>query len=298
MYGAHGVPAQLYGEGIGGSSGLTHATLYFFPARPAPRFSSPLLSLRPTASHSPPPHISPSARLPASRWPSPRPPPASPPPGGHLHALRPPPRLSVATSVPSACLPASRWPPPHPPPGGLLRALRLPVAASTPPGGRLRVLRGCGTPRRRMDAEMAFLMANQGLAHPGKLVYDPFVGTGSILVAAAHYGAMTMGADIDIRVVLDGHGPDCNIWSNFEQYKLLEPLCVLRADNNVPPWRSGLKEIFDAIICDPPYGVRAGGRKSGGRKVIKGAIAPYTIPDEKRDNHIHFSIHNGVGAYV
>lgn len=43
-----------------------------------------------------------------------------------------------------------------------------------------------------MDAEMAFLMANQALTAPGKLVYDPFVGTGSILVAAAHFGAMTM----------------------------------------------------------------------------------------------------------
>lgn len=43
-----------------------------------------------------------------------------------------------------------------------------------------------------MDAEMAFLMANQALATPGKLIYDPFVGTGSILIAAAHFGAMTM----------------------------------------------------------------------------------------------------------
>lgn len=43
-----------------------------------------------------------------------------------------------------------------------------------------------------MDAEMAFLMANQAQVKHGKLVYDPFVGTGSILVAAAHYGAMTM----------------------------------------------------------------------------------------------------------
>lgn len=43
-----------------------------------------------------------------------------------------------------------------------------------------------------MDAEVAFLMANQALVEPGKLVYDPFVGTGSILVAAAHFGAMTM----------------------------------------------------------------------------------------------------------
>ncbi|KAF4350754.1 uncharacterized protein LOC115720686 [Cannabis sativa] len=137
-----------------------------------------------------------------------------------------------------------------------------------------------------MDAEMAFLMANQALVMPGKLVYDPFVGTGSILVAAAHFGAMTMGADIDIRVVRDGRGPDCNVWSNFKQYGLPMPIALLRADNNLPPWRSGLKEIFDAIICDPPYGVRAGGRKSGGRKLLKGAVAPYVVPDDKRVGHI------------
>ncbi|KAI3846065.1 hypothetical protein MKX03_029097 [Papaver bracteatum] len=137
-----------------------------------------------------------------------------------------------------------------------------------------------------MDAEMAFLMANQALAAPGKLVYDPFVGTGSILVAAAHFGAITMGADIDIRVVRDGRGPDCNVWSNFKQYGLPMPVGLLRADNNLPPWRPGLKEMFDAIICDPPYGVRAGGRKSGGRKLLKGVVAPYTVPDDKRIGHI------------
>lgn len=136
-----------------------------------------------------------------------------------------------------------------------------------------------------MDAEMAFLMANQGLAQSGKFVYDPFVGTGSIIIAAAHFGAMTMGADIDIRVVRDGKGPDRNVWSNFKQYGLPMP-SLIRADNNLPAWRPGLKEVFDAIICDPPYGVRAGGRKSGGRKLLKGAVGPYTVPDEKRYNHI------------
>lgn len=137
-----------------------------------------------------------------------------------------------------------------------------------------------------MDAEVAFLMANQAKATHGKLVYDPFVGTGSILIAAAHYGAMTMGADIDIRIVRDGRGPDCNVWSNFKQYGLPMPISLLRADNNLPPWRPGLSEVFDAIICDPPYGVRAGGRKSGGRKLLKGVVGPYIVPEEKRTNHI------------
>lgn len=44
--------------------------------------------------------------------------------------------------------------------------------------------------------------------------------------------------------------------------------------------------MFDAIVCDPPYGVRAGGRKSGGRKLLKGAVGPYTVPDDKRTDHI------------
>ncbi|KAG8095247.1 hypothetical protein GUJ93_ZPchr0012g22215 [Zizania palustris] len=77
--------------------------------------ASPPLYLRPAASHSPPPHISPSARLPASRWPS-----SCPPPPPRLHALRPPPSLPVAASVP---------------PGGRLRTLRL-VDSSAPSASR------------------------------------------------------------------------------------------------------------------------------------------------------------------
>jgi tRNA (guanine10-N2)-methyltransferase len=49
-----------------------------------------------------------------------------------------------------------------------------------------------------MDAEIALIMANQALVQRGKLVYDPFVGTGSILVAAAHFGAMTMVSSLRI----------------------------------------------------------------------------------------------------
>ena len=40
-------------------------------------------------------------------------------------------------------------------------------------------------------------MNNMIHARPGGVVWDPFCGTGSILVGAAHFGALTMGRDDD-----------------------------------------------------------------------------------------------------
>lgn len=39
-----------------------------------------------------------------------------------------------------------------------------------------------------MDPTLSLLMANQAMVKRGDLVYDPFVGTGSLLVAAAKFG--------------------------------------------------------------------------------------------------------------
>ncbi|KAK9812920.1 hypothetical protein WJX72_005797 [[Myrmecia] bisecta] len=117
-----------------------------------------------------------------------------------------------------------------------------------------------------MDTEMAFIICNQAQVRKGSLVYDPFVGTGSILVAAGHLGAYTLGADIDIRVIRDGkedkRGERVDVWANFRDYRLQPPVGLIRADAHRPPWRDDLQEVLDAVICDPPYGVRAGGRKS------------------------------------
>jgi len=97
-------------------------------------------------------------------------------------------------------------------------------------------------------------------------VIDPFVGTGGLLVPAAHQGAMTMGMDIDIRVIKlgkqDGNGERINVWTNFEDYALSPPVGLLRADLDRNPFKMGMRDTFDAILADPPYGVRAGGRKS------------------------------------
>lgn len=43
-----------------------------------------------------------------------------------------------------------------------------------------------------MDPTLSLLMANQALAKSGDLVYDPFVGSGSLLVAAAKFGGMQL----------------------------------------------------------------------------------------------------------
>mmetsp|Transcript_24031 Transcript_24031/g.33078 ORF Transcript_24031/g.33078 Transcript_24031/m.33078 type:complete len:476 (+) Transcript_24031:158-1585(+) len=136
-----------------------------------------------------------------------------------------------------------------------------------------------------MDVELAVIMCNMVGARRGRVVYDPFTGTGSILVAAAHFQATTLGSDIDIRVLRDGKtnkaGEQVDVWGNFNQYGLEAPVGLLRFDAHRPPFRAGLEEFLDAIVCDPPYGVRAGGRKSGGRKAV-----PTPIPDGLREGHI------------
>jgi hypothetical protein len=89
------------------------------------------------------------------------------------------------------------------------------------------------------------------------LVLDPFVGTGSLLVSAAHWGAYCIGTDIDYHTIV-GKGDEKTIQANFRQYKLRQP-DILRADQSNPCYRSSsfcLPDMqVDAIICDPPYGV-------------------------------------------
>lgn len=123
-----------------------------------------------------------------------------------------------------------------------------------------------------MDPELAHIMCNQALIKTNSLVIDPFVGTGSILIAAAHYGAHVFGSDIDIRVLLfgkkDKRGQSVNIMTNFDDYGLHRPTGILLADLTLLPLRKYPQGLFDAIICDPPYGVRAGGKRLQSSQVL------------------------------
>ncbi|KAI0730326.1 tRNA guanosine-2'-O-methyltransferase [Fomitopsis betulina] len=112
-----------------------------------------------------------------------------------------------------------------------------------------------------MEAEISLLMANQTLASPGKLIYDPFIGTGSMAYTTACFGALVFGSDIDGRQ-MRGKEKQPGIIRAAAQYgvaRRIVDLCVFDVTRN--PLRCG--ELFDAIITDPPYGVRAGAKRLG-----------------------------------
>ncbi|KAH7130784.1 tRNA guanosine-2'-O-methyltransferase-like protein TRM11 [Dendryphion nanum] len=129
-----------------------------------------------------------------------------------------------------------------------------------------------------MDAELALLTANIALAAPGKIFYDPFMGTGGFPLASAHFGAIVCGSDIDGRSIRGtggsarkGQTGKRDVQGNFKQYGL-EPqyLGGFVSDLTNTPFR--LNNVrggyLDGIICDPPYGIREGLKVLGSREKL------------------------------
>ena len=125
------------------------------------------------------------------------------------------------------------------------------------------------------DHLLSFLMANFAQIKEGQMVIDPFVGTGSLLIPPSYYKAQCFGCDLDVRV-LRGYSVGYtrkneidktpqkmqgNIFSNFDDYDFPRPQ-IIRQDINNSAFRKK-NFLFDAIVCDPPYGWRAGVRKTG-----------------------------------
>lgn len=119
-----------------------------------------------------------------------------------------------------------------------------------------------------MDAELSLVTANFAHAAPSKLIYDPFAGTGSFLITSSHFGATTFGSDIDGRALRGKK--DRSLLSNFHQYGLVSKFGdTFVSDLTNTPLRgvSGMnKRVFDAIVCDPPYGVREGLKVLGSKR--------------------------------
>ncbi|KAH8872938.1 hypothetical protein KSF78_0007834 [Schistosoma japonicum] len=119
-----------------------------------------------------------------------------------------------------------------------------------------------------MNVTLAAIMANVGLCREFSFVWDPFIGTGSTVIAASIWGSFGGGSDIDYSVLHGiGMSPKAGqerrcgetLRSNYEQYKLesryfdvmIADVVSLNRFLRIP--HDGL---FDAIITDPPYGFR------------------------------------------
>lgn len=84
-----------------------------------------------------------------------------------------------------------------------------------------------------------------------------------------------------------------DIIENFKAYGLTQPE-LIRMDNHLLDRHckfsttkdSAMEGIFDVIVTDPPYGIRAGAKKSGRKSNLD-----YRITEEKRDDHIPATQH-------
>lgn len=153
-----------------------------------------------------------------------------------------------------------------------------------------------------LDHGLAFLMANMAGVKPGHVCLDPFVGTASLLIALAHHGAFCMGTDIDVRVIRgmmyagSSRQTDSDsvskqdgteeirrdIFTTFRDYSLPPPeLTRLDLHSFMKHYHHSAFGTFDSIVTDPPYGIRAGGRKSGRAEKVD-----YEVSAERRADHI------------
>lgn len=110
-----------------------------------------------------------------------------------------------------------------------------------------------------MEPFLSLLMANQALVKKGNFVYDPFVGTGSILVAAAKLGAYVSGSDIDYLMLHGQTKPSrkyCkvrekneSILANLEQYNCRDKYIDIVVSDFTQTFLHPNVE-FDSIITD------------------------------------------------
>ncbi|CAH1975401.1 unnamed protein product [Acanthoscelides obtectus] len=148
-----------------------------------------------------------------------------------------------------------------------------------------------------MDPQLSLLMANQAKVTDGSLVVDPFVGSGSLLVAATQFGGYVWGTDIDYLMLHGRTRPsrihqktrdrDESVRANMKQYNMEHRyMDVLVNDFATPFWREDFR--FDAVITDPPYGIREATERVGTKK------EGYEVKAEHLPTHIPAKIEYGI----
>ncbi|XP_021957972.1 tRNA (guanine(10)-N2)-methyltransferase homolog [Folsomia candida] len=143
-----------------------------------------------------------------------------------------------------------------------------------------------------MDPLLSLLMVNLAAIKEYDIILDPFVGTGSILVAAAAIGGQVLGSDIDYLMLHGKTKPTKafkvardegeNIRANMIQYGFENRyLDVIISDASRQMWRTDFR--VDAIITDPPYGIREPTFRIGPSRPQK---PDFKIKEEHLEKHI------------
>ena len=89
---------------------------------------------------------------------------------------------------------------------------------------------------------LARAMVNIGRTKHGSIVLDPYCGTGGILVEAGLVGAVTLGCDIQKKIIMGGQ-------MNLDYYSVNYSILLQDAGNMALG-----DECVDCIVTDPPYG--------------------------------------------
>ena len=125
-----------------------------------------------------------------------------------------------------------------------------------------------------MSADRALLMCNLGLVTKHSRLLDPFCGSGGLLVAGALLGARCVGGDIDASLAIQQsktiafpkspHRPlrgveDVSIMDSFRELGLAEPSIFagmdIQSSDTIEQYQTQ-HTPYDAIVTDPPYGIR------------------------------------------
>ena len=158
-----------------------------------------------------------------------------------------------------------------------------------------------------LPPELAFMVANIARIRAHAVVYDCFCGTGSTLTTAAHFGAVSFGSDRDGRTMRERHTqkPKSNakklpkpravdlqmqgaksIFTNMAFYGhkgIFADVLRVSAESCRNLWRySG--GLFDAIVTDPPYGIREGVKKVDRSRCLQMQMDRLAMKEEASKN--------------
>uniref|UniRef100_A0A7S4JCE7 Uncharacterized protein n=1 Tax=Odontella aurita TaxID=265563 RepID=A0A7S4JCE7_9STRA len=110
-----------------------------------------------------------------------------------------------------------------------------------------------------LEPTAAYSLCNVGRVRDGSRVLDPYAGSCATLLAAASISPACL--TVGIEIAHDGAVNRDDIYRDFESRKLTPPAAIVRGSCASQAVRDTARgsidgESFDAIVTDPPYGIR------------------------------------------